>query len=689
MTLVDRWRAMDLRWYGNRLRAMSGAEIVYRGKEALLARMQRFGLVSAARPPPPNLAATARPFIAGDLPLSPAQYAEAADRWASGRWSIFAIDYTSGDPPAWNRDPKTGRTAPLAFGKTLDYRDASVVGNIKYLWEPNRHLHLVTLAQAYRLSGERRYLEALRGQIESWLDQCPYLLGPNWASSLELAIRLINWSIVWQLVGGIDSPLFSDRRGRALLDRWLIAVYQHMHFIRGHLSRYSSANNHLIGELAGLFISAHAWPYWPQTSRWRRYAKKQLVREALLQNAPDGVNREQAISYQQFVLDFLLLAALAGRANGDDFPVEYWQRIERMLEFVAALMDARGNVPMIGDADDGYVVRLSQEPDFCPYRSLLATGAILFNRPDFKFKARSLDDKSRWLFGESGKKKFDELKPARPNIRRSFPDGGYYILGADFDTEREVRIIVDAGPLGYRSIAAHGHTDALAFTLSMGGHEFLIDPGTYSYHTDRKWRDYFRGTGAHNTLRVDGEDQSVKGGNFLWLKHARASCLHWEEGGDKERFVGMHDGYRRLADPVTHRREMIFDKHQKRLEIIDRVECDGRHVIERCWHFAEDVSVRVGQDGTIEVNKEGYVLRLKPTPGAQAQVHCAGQDPIAGWVSRRFDVKTGTRTVIWRSEIEGSSQLAASVECLLPAPSSFSNPKLEGKGTASVELSNT
>src|SRR5206468_507056 len=81
---------------------------------------------------------------------------------------------------------------------------------------------------------------------------------------------------------------------------------------------------------------------------------------------------------------------------------------------------------------------------------------------------------------------------------------GYYILGADFDTPNEIRAVVDAGPLGYTAIAAHGHADALSFTLSVGGSEFLIDPGTCAYHTQERWRQYFRGTAAHNTLRVDG-----------------------------------------------------------------------------------------------------------------------------------------------------------------------------------------
>ena len=80
-------------------------------------------------------------------------------------------------------------------------------------------------------------------------------------------------------------------------------------------------------------------------------------------------------------------------------------------------------------------------------------------------------------------------------------------------------------PLGYLSIAAHGHADALSFTLSVGGNEILIDPGTFAYHTQKRWREYFRGTSAHNTLRVDGADQSVPGGNFLWTQHSQTRVL--------------------------------------------------------------------------------------------------------------------------------------------------------------------
>src|SRR4029079_14503252 len=130
---------------------------------------------------------------------------------------------------------------------------------------------------------------------------------------LELGIRLINWSITWQLLGGVTAPLFDDPRGLRLRQRGLDSVYQHAEFIRGHFSLYSSANNHLIGEASGLFVAAQTWPYWERIGTWKAEAREILEGEAQQQNASDGVNLEQAISYQQFVLDLMLFPLLAAR----------------------------------------------------------------------------------------------------------------------------------------------------------------------------------------------------------------------------------------------------------------------------------------------------------------------------------------------------------------------------------------
>jgi hypothetical protein len=290
--------------------------------------------------------------------LDAAPYLAVAQRIAAGTLEIFGVS-CGVSPPRWNRDPKTGVEAPLSWGKRLDYRDRRRVGEIKYLWELNRHLHLVTLAQGYALSRDSKYLYVLREHLTSWFSDCPYGRGPNWCSALEAAIRLINWSIAWQLAGGAGSELFADREGERFREQWLASIYQHTRFVRGYFSRHSSANNHLIGEAAGLYIAGLTWPCWPELRRSCAQARRILEHEALLQNSADGVNLEQAVCYQQFVLDFLLLSLLAGESAGEPFSADYRQRIAAMLGFLASIMDAGGEVPMIGDADDGAVTRLA------------------------------------------------------------------------------------------------------------------------------------------------------------------------------------------------------------------------------------------------------------------------------------------------------------------------------------------
>ena len=653
-------------WKLNRLRAMGVAEIGYRMRQRTQAQWEKRGLGLAW--PDGSSGKLGKTWLYLLPQGSEAiHYREEADKILSGRFDVFALHSVElGFPPRWNRDPKTGTEAPLTFGKTLNYRDEKVVGDIKYVWEPNRHLELVTLAQAWRLTGEVKYAAGCRTLLESWFEQCPYPLGPNWTSSLEHAVRLLNWSVAWQLLDEGGSPSFAGVDGQVFRRRWLDSIYQHCHFIAGHFSKYSSANNHLFGEYMGLFIGALMWPCWSESARWLETAQTGLEEEALKQNAPDGVNREQAIWYHHEVADMMLLCGLAGKANDAEFSAAWWNRLEKMLEFIAALMDVGGKVPMIGDSDDAVMVRFSREPGFNVYRALLATGAVLFEREDFARKAETFDDKSRWLLGEEGSVAFarltaiapSQLSPASGLVeKRVFPDGGYYILGDQFDTPNEVRIVANAGPLGYLSIAAHGHADALAFTLSAGGCEILIDPGTYAYHTQKKWRDYFRGTSAHNTVRVDGVDQSLAGGNFLWLKHAKAWCEQWESDATRDIFVGAHDGYQHLQDPVLHRRSVEFDKAARVLRVADTLTCKGAHQVELFWNFAETCRIRVEGNEVLTVCDD-HIIRLTMPMIAWSPSVVSGQEtPPLGWVSRRFDQKCNSFSVIWSGQITGTVTL--------------------------------
>lgn len=651
----------SLTWYVQRLRRMSGPEVAHRLGKAARSATRALEISRPMPAPPPRADRSDRRFLPPFTGLDARAFEARAALILAGRHAVLDLaDCELGDPPEWNRDPLTRRLAPWRASSAIDYRDERSVGNIKYLWEPNRHLHLVTLAQAHALTGDERYARAVMRHVDSWIVQCPPGRGPNWVSALELGIRLINWSLAWQLLGGMEAALFTTNEGREFRSRWLASIFQHARAITLNLSRFSSANNHLIGEAAGLYIASITWPLWPQMRVWGENCRRHLANECLRQNAADGGNREQALAYQQFVFDFLLLAGLAARAVDDDFGPAYWERLEKMVEFVASMMDVAGHVPMIGDGDDGYVVRLSADEGFCPYRSVIATGALLFGRADLAAKAGSLDAKTRALLGPESPERFAALR-AGPAARfvpvRSFPDSGYFLLGDAFETAREVRLLVDAGPLGYLSLAAHGHADALAVLFNLGGREILVDPGTFAYHTEPAWRRYFRGTSAHNTIVIDGLDQSEQRGNFMWSRHARARCLEFSA----QHFRGEHDGYRRLRDPVVHQRELRYHAGDQYLDIVDTITCSRPHEVVQRWHFAEDLPVSRQAEG-VRVDAGVAVVTLQPLDSpVETSVYSAGSPSAGGWVSRRFGHKVPCYSVAWRSRIESSTTLGTRI----------------------------
>jgi hypothetical protein len=656
---------VSIGWKLRRLRVMGAAEIAFRVGRALKIACERRGLGLVPDLAPATAVSGCPPWFA----LSPGavnvvRYCAAADRIIAGRLDLFADrDLAVGFPPRWNRDPKSGIEIALSFGKTLDYRDDAQVGDVKCLWEINRHLQLVTLAQAWRLSGQPRYAEACRSLLESWFDQCPYPLGINWASSLEPAVRLVNWSVSWHLLGGNEAGIFAGERGARFKSRWLQAVRQHCHFIAGHRSRHSSANNHLLGELLGLYAGATTWPLWPESQGWGASAHREIAVQALLQNSADGVNREQAAWYHRSVLELLLIAGLIGKARQQNFGIEYWAGIERMLDFVASIMDSAGHVPNLGDEDGAVMVRFDPDMDESAYRSLLATGAVLFNRPEFKAKAGDLDDQSRWLLGADANTRYEAL-PAGAEalpVRRSFSAGGLYVLCERFETAQEVRVVADVAPLGYLAIAAHGHADALSFTLSVGGCEVLIDPGTYTYRSGEGWRDYFRGTSAHNTLRIDGENQSVSGGPFLWLQHAEARCESWVSDANHDRLVAHHDGYTRCRDPVIHRRILHYDKRQRVLSVEDEVDCKGTHLVEQYWHVAAGCTVQLQEGNRLTVSTAQHVISLLTPVGGTVSVARGSRAPLSGWQSRRFGELAECHTVTVTHRISGPWRVVTAI----------------------------
>ena len=469
----------------------------------------------------------------------------------------------------WHLDLHTSNRTPKIFSKDINILNKEY-GSAKHIWEVNRLLFLPQICLNYSKTKDSKYLKQFININDSWIRDNPYLIGINWYSNIEVNIRLINWFLSWELLQANElinsEPEFKD----FVYNRWIPVIYMHCLYSYKNPSRFSSANNHLISEYAGLFIATSLWKF-KDSEKWNKYAKNGLETEIQKQHSENGINKEEAAEYIQFITDFFLIAYVVGEKTSNNFSPEYILMLKKIFLYIYRFTDINGNFPNYGDEDDGRVVSLEHEKKQNNFKSLLTSGAIIFKDTELKSKSNGFDMKNRVLFGDQGKKKYDAIKSIIPDPKSYiYKKEGHFILRKQTGN-REIYIHMDAAPLGYLSIAAHGHADALSFILRLNGRDVLVDTGTFSYHTHPDWRQYFMGTLAHNTIRIDRKNQALIGGPTLWLKHYKTKVKEIISNEKYDKIVASHNGYKTLG--IQHIREFIFNKTDNTILINDLLEC--------------------------------------------------------------------------------------------------------------------
>jgi hypothetical protein len=224
----------------------------------------------------------------------------------------------------------------------------------------------------------------------------------------------------------------------------------------------------------------------------------------------------------------------------------------------------------------------------------------------------------------------------------------------------------DGGPHGFLSIAAHAHADALSLEVRHDGVDILADPGTYCYHGEPVWRQWFRSTAGHNTVEIGGESQSEPRGPFLWNAHARTTTLSCDVGEQPmQTWSAEHDGYLRLATPAIHRRSVALDSPGRRLTIVDIVDSTAPVGSVMSWHLGPEILVDLhGAEAVIswQVGSAQRRGTLRLASEFTWTCHRGQLDPIAGWYSPRFGSRVPTTSLIGRGIASSSTPLVTEVE---------------------------
>lgn len=523
------------------------------------------------------------------------QLVATAERYLNGIYDILGSGDIHIEKIDWSKDYKSGHK--WQQGKFYrDYIQESIEtdSDVKWPREISRCHQLLQCAVAFDATKDKRYAVFVVDQITDFIENNPLMRSINWGCTMDVSIRAVNW--LWSLAIIRKSYKIDN-------DKWNIIVrslYEHGWFIYRNPEKGMVYNhNHYLADLSGQIQLGLMFRDTKEGQKWLSEGENELFREIRCQILPSGMSYERSTHYNRLVLELVLVPVLLLKSNGYEIPQDIWCRIESMFEFISGIIQPDGEVPIIGDQDNGRLLPFSVG-ELNDFRYLMSLGAMLFGRSDFKRLGNGYNVYCRYLCGNVDVSDYNAI----PDIdfspdSKAYPDAGFYVMRKDEDY-----LIFNASGKGLYpelSSTTHTHSDLLSINLSANGEPFLIDPGTFVYTANAGERALFRSTEMHNTATVDGQSQNIIDKSNLWdfERNAIPSVSVWMSDDKHDIIEASHNGYTRLSDPVIHTRRVSFDKKKHRWDIEDIFDANAEHDYKIHFHTAKEISV---------INNDGYVI---------------------------------------------------------------------------------
>lgn len=456
--------------------------------------------------------------------------------------------------------------------------------------------------------------QTFRRLASSWIDHNQRLEGDGW-HPFTISVRLVNWINAMSV---FERQLVDDQ---SFYQNLLSSLFGQAQFLSKDIE-FDVRGNHILKNIkALLFVGLSFNGRGPQ--QWYRRALRLLELELIEQVLADGGHFERSPGYHLAVLkDCLEIAILVERVEGFS-PRWLDDALLRMTEYLVAILPLNGQVPLLKDT--------TWDNDVLPI-DLLNAAALYFREPTFKLS----DDFGLYpflLFGLSGWETFKEWPENRtPRGCVALRDTGYYVMR---DDENDDFLILDFGKPCPDYLPAHAHADMFSYELTVGGQRVIVDSGVYEY-TAGYWRDYFRSTRAHNTVEIEGADQSELWDSFRVARRARPGQGIWEETEGYALVQRTHNGYRRLSVPVIHRRTLVWQKACFWL-VVDEVLGEGWIEAANYVHLHPDLTFNALSNSIWAIKGSHSHIWLTAFGHERCSLVKGQNEPICqGWYSERF-----------------------------------------------------
>jgi Heparinase II/III-like protein/Heparinase II/III N-terminus len=514
----------------------------------------------------------------------------------------------------------------LAFPLPPDWITGGLAHDEEWGIEWSKFYSGLDLAAAYASTGDAAYLQTWETLVTSWIAQVPVDHDP----SDVIGRRLQNWVYAWQVLARSGRPGPRPETVEALLD----SIAAQLAHLRTHLT---AERNHRTLELYALLVAALALPAVDPTGELADQAWADLHHNLLADIWPDGFHRECSTHYHHMALRSFLGGRENARRFGLDVPPGYDDRLRLACRVAVHLHRPDGRIPALSDAD---------EED---HRGLLLLADRLLGMPELRWAATA---------GVEGTPPLERLV--------SFPCAGYVVQrsgwgerGSAYADERW--LVLDAGPLGD---GGHGHYDALSLEAYAYARPLVVDPGRYTYsESGPNWRRWFKSTAAHNTVTVDGRDQTpyrrgrpksdVARARVLWRRHTAALDV-------------VRTCVRSPVYDAVHTRDVVFVAGEYWL-VVDHLDaptthhyCHRMYLTARAWD--RTTVIRRDRDTVVRAPDVDLVYATAPVPVVED-----------GWVAPVYGVKHPAPVVV--VEQRGASH-AEFVLALCPRRTGLAPPRL-------------
>lgn len=523
----------------------------------------------------------------------------AADRILHGKVHVFGTGpWHVGFPPDWFTHPISGDEIVDSESHWSDISDfSSGAGDIKGIWELSRFGWAITLAEAFLMSGDRRYVVQLEKWVVDWVVRNPLNQGPNWKCGQETSLRMIQLLHAAEVLG-VAGPASASPGLRSFVE-------DHCRRIEPTLS-YAMAqeNNHGTSEAAALFIGG-AWLSATATKpaagsstaaqRWEAKGRKWLEDRVSHLVEADGSFSQYSINYHRLLVDTLVEAERwRARLERQPFNERFCERAGAAARWLHALTDpVSGDAPNLGANDGAHILA----PDPTAYRSFDVSAArgieVLTDQPPSSMECRG---------------------------SKLFPKGGYAKLEAP-GSEGSTWAVIRFPRYRFRP----GDADPFHLDLWHQGRNILRDGGSFSYNpVEPELRSYISGPPGHNTIQFDGRDPMPRVGRFLrshWLKTDEVFLTDQSE--QPKSWTGRY-------------RDHCGAEHERRVT----VQPDGWEVRDRVSGFNHAAVLRWRLEPSAW-RLDGFVCR---GDGVSLSVESTAEidrfELVEGWESRHYGVRT-------------------------------------------------